>query len=157
MAAKKQKAISRPGPCTVRLSIPSQLGFEKIAMDVAGSVAHSLGFPADKVNDLCTAVSEACLNAMQHGNQFSSQRFVKVIFRMRAGQLQVDIQDSGHGLQKEPPVPNLERKLAGQEACRGWGIFLIEKLVDRVEFRRLKNKGHVTRLILNIPELAYQH
>jgi hypothetical protein len=27
-------------------------------------------------------------------------------------------------------IPNLEAKLAGEQSPRGWGLFLIEKMVD---------------------------
>ena len=53
---------------TVELKIPSELGYEKVAMAAAGSVAKKMGFTADRVDDLKTAVSEACINAIEHGH-----------------------------------------------------------------------------------------
>ena len=48
----------------VELWIPSELGYEKMAMKLAAAVAQQMGFPPERVEDLETAVSEACLNAM---------------------------------------------------------------------------------------------
>ncbi len=122
-------------------------------METASSVAQLLGLSPERVDDLRTAVSEACLNAMQHGNHFSPRQFVKVTFRVQNDSLQVDIRDAGEGLENWPQPPNLERKLAGEEPSRGWGVFLIEHLVDKVEFKRMKNRGHITRLTLYLSTL----
>ena len=53
---------------TVELKIPSEPGFEKVAMRLAAEVAERMGFSPERIDDLRTAVSEACLNAIRHGN-----------------------------------------------------------------------------------------
>lgn len=53
----------------IELHIPSVLGFERVAMETAASVAKKIGFTEDRIEDLKTAVSEACLNAIEHGNK----------------------------------------------------------------------------------------
>lgn len=55
----------------MELRIPSILGFEKLAMDFAASAARLLklpenGEPENRIEDLKTAVSEACINAIEH-------------------------------------------------------------------------------------------
>ena len=55
-----------------QLHLPSTLGCEKVAMDFAASVAKSMNFPADRVEDLKTAVAEACTNAIEHGNKLDA-------------------------------------------------------------------------------------
>jgi serine/threonine-protein kinase RsbW len=51
----------------IELHIPSVIGFEKVAMECAASVAKKMGFTEDRIEDLKTAVAEACLNAIEHG------------------------------------------------------------------------------------------
>lgn len=53
----------------IELAIPSRLGLERVAIDAAASVAQLMGFSEDRIEDLKTAVDEACLNAIEHGNQ----------------------------------------------------------------------------------------
>ena len=53
---------------SIDLSIPSELGYERVVREAAASFAHRLGFATERVEDLKTAVSEACLNAIEHGN-----------------------------------------------------------------------------------------
>ena len=50
----------------IELQIPSKLGFEKIAAGCAVSIAKDMKFFPSKIDDLKTAVTEACLNAIEH-------------------------------------------------------------------------------------------
>jgi serine/threonine-protein kinase RsbW len=43
----------------VEVRLPSRMGFEKVAMSTAASVAKLMGFRDDRVEDLKTAVAEA--------------------------------------------------------------------------------------------------
>ena len=56
----------------VQLCIPSVLGWERVAVDLAASVARQMGFPSERVEDIKTAVSEATLNAIEHGNRLDA-------------------------------------------------------------------------------------
>ena len=69
-------------PIITELRLPSRLGFEKVAMDTAASVAALMGFTDDRVQDLKTAVSEACINAIEHGNQLNESLSVVVTLAM---------------------------------------------------------------------------
>ena len=46
------------------LSLPSKLGHEKVAMNTAASVARLMGFSEPRIEDLMTAVAEACINSI---------------------------------------------------------------------------------------------
>ena len=49
---------------SVEVRLPSRMGFEKVAMSTAASVAKLMGFREDRIEDLKTAVAEACINAI---------------------------------------------------------------------------------------------
>ena len=63
----------------VEVKLPSRLGFEKVAMGTAASVARLMGFPEDRIEDLKTALAEACINAIEHGNHLNDNLCVGVI------------------------------------------------------------------------------
>lgn len=144
------KSRNEPKMTTIELAIPSAYGFEKIAMDTARAVAQWIGLSEERTEDLRTAVAEACLNAIQHGNGLQIEKPVRLVFAFSEQSLRVDVMDSGQGITTPPPSPNLERILTQQMPARGWGLFLIEHLVDTVEYHRSKKHGHVTRLIINL-------
>lgn len=122
-------------PIVTELRLPTRLGFEKVAMSTAASVAELMGFSSDRVEDLKTAVSEACINAIEHGNGLDELLGVVVTMSMGPDSLEVKIRDHGPGVQKsEMHTPDIDRKMLGEEDPRGMGMFLIQALVDEVEY-----------------------
>ena len=85
-------------PIVTELRLPTRLGFEKVAMNTAASVAEIMGFSLDRVEDLKTAVSEACINAIEHGNQLDELLGVVITMSMSVESLEVKIRDEGPGL-----------------------------------------------------------
>lgn len=154
---KTTMAIGGPAvqPCAtpgeIRLSLPSCLGYECMAMDAAAAMAKMMGFAPARVEDLRTAVSETCINAIEHGNKLNAANRVDVFIRTEAKTLTVQVCDNGMGF-TSATSPHLEKKIRGEEDPRGWGLFLIEKLVDQVEFKTMPALGHVTTLTMKLPE-----
>jgi serine/threonine-protein kinase RsbW len=77
----------------VELHIASVPGAEKAAMERAAEVARGMGFSDDRIEDLKTAVAEACINAMEHGNKMDASTKVGVTFTVTGKNLQVDVRD----------------------------------------------------------------
>ncbi len=121
-------------PIITELRLPTRLGFEKVAMNTAASVAEIMGFSSDRVEDLKTAVAEACINAMEHGNQMNASIPVSVVLSMKADELEVKVMDNGTGMDTPAPTPDIDRKMSGEEEARGMGMFLIQALVDEAEW-----------------------
>jgi len=137
----------------IRLVLPSRFGYEKIAMDVAATLAEIMGFSPTRVEDLRTAVSEACINAMEHGNNLNAHNRVELLLVPGRRALKIQVYDCGRGFPIEMRTePNIAKKLAGEESPRGWGLYLIERLVDRVEFKTVEEAGHVITLTMNLGE-----
>jgi serine/threonine-protein kinase RsbW len=119
---------------TVEVRLPSRLGFEKVAMSTAAAVAKLMGFREDRVEDLKTAVAEACINAIEHGNRGNEKLSVGVVLSAGEDQLEVKVIDDGKGMKTQPVKPDIDRKMHGEEDPRGMGMFLIQALVDEAEW-----------------------
>ncbi len=134
---------------SLELHIPNILGQEKVAMDFAASAAKKMGFTGERVEDLKTAVSEACLNAIEHGNKMDAGMKVGIILNVEEMNLQVTVQDEGEEI---GPVetPRIEDKIEGRSSRRGWGIFLIENLMDEVKFESTPEGGNLVRMIIHL-------
>ena len=131
----------------IELHIPSVMGYEKIAMECAASMAKKMGFTEDRIEDLKTAVSEACLNAIEHGNKMDTSTKVGITLTAEESRLQVSVKDEGKGI-GEVPTPSIESKIKGEDRSRGWGIFLIKRLVNEVTFGRSPEGGNVTKMVI---------
>jgi serine/threonine-protein kinase RsbW len=128
------------------LHVRSTHGAEKVAMDFAAEVAKKMNFPPDRVDDLKTAVAEACMNAIEHGNKLDATTRVGIRLVVDKDKLQVAVQDQGGGIRKARP-PDIESRMEGKTDSRGWGIFLIENLMDEVSFESTAEGGVVKMII----------
>lgn len=131
-----------------QLHLPSALGVEKVAMDFAAAVAKTMNFPADRVEDLKTAVAEACTNAIEHGNKMDASTKIGISLTVDKGRLQVAVQDEGAGI-GQVPTPNIDSQIDGKTETRGWGIFLIKSLMDEVSFESTP-EGNVVKMIIHL-------
>ena len=135
---------------SVRVSLPSELGFEKVAMSTAESVAELMGFSPDRIEDLKTAVAEACINAIEHGNELNSSLSVGIILSAREDYLEVKVIDQGKGFKAAPAAPDIDRKMQGEEPSRGLGMFLIQNLVDEAEWYKGPRGKSYVRLVIRL-------
>jgi serine/threonine-protein kinase RsbW len=136
---------------TLELHLPSQLGWERAAMDLAASVARHMGFPRERIDDIRTAVSEATTNAIEHGNKDHVEQKVLVVLAPEGERLEINVTD--HSGTPFPPsdgqTPSITDKLAGLSNARGWGMFLIKELVDEVEFTST-GSGNQVRMVVHL-------
>ena len=135
----------------VEVRLPSRMGFEKVAMSTAASVAKLMGFRDDRVEDLKTAVAEACINAIEHGNRLNEKLSVGVVLSAGEDSLEVKVIDDGTGMKKQPAKPDIDRKMQGEEDPRGMGMFLIQALVDEAEWvTGADGKSSYVRLLIKL-------
>lgn len=141
-------------PKKFELHVPSTAGSEKLAMEFAADVARTMNFPAERVEDLKTAVAEACMNAIEHGNRSDATTRVGIRLTAAADRLQIAVQDQGRQpAVARPPAPDIESRLQGSTPARGWGIFLIENLMDEVSFDS-NAEGNVVNMIIYLDKPA---
>ncbi len=135
---------------TVEVNLPNVSGYERIAMECSASFAKIGGLVKERIEDLKTAVSEACLNAMEHGNRGRPDSRVVVIMNLGEKDFKVSVMDEGEGIEVIPPSVDIKRKVANLEPPNGMGLFLMQQLMDQVEFNKLKNGGHVVKMVLKM-------
>lgn len=79
----------------------------------------------EEYQQLLTAVTEACLNAMEHGNGLDPLLPVDVECIGEEGEVVIVVKDHGQG------IATLEQSLEGE---RGWGLKFIGAFVDEFTF-----------------------
>ena len=128
--------------------LASEPGNERLAFKrVAGVVADS-GLGSDQIEKLKTAVAEATMNAIEHGNENQSDVPVEIRVLRSAEGIVVTITDQGGDRDDgsgEVETPDLVEKLEGRQRPRGWGLFLIEKMVDSMQVTT-EGRRHTVRL-----------
>jgi serine phosphatase RsbU (regulator of sigma subunit)/anti-sigma regulatory factor (Ser/Thr protein kinase) len=146
----RSAGASGGGFLDVAFTIPSEQGNERGASERVAEAVASLGLEPARLERLKTAVSEAVMNAIEHGNQSNPELPVEIGIRRGAGELLVRITDEGGERElPEAETPDLEAKLEGLQKPRGWGLFLIKNMVDDL---RVTTDGihHTVELVMRL-------
>ena len=110
------------------------------------------GLPLPLIERIKTAVAEAAMNAIEHGNHFRAERPTDVQVLAGAQQVVVRITDQGgHHPMPEVETPDLQAKLAGLQSPRGWGLFLIRNMADEMNLYG-DEQHHTIELIFDLAQ-----
>nr|WP_044200290.1 ATP-binding protein [Oscillochloris trichoides] len=136
----------------IELRLPSKLGYERVAMDTASSLARRMGFHPDRIESLKTAISEAVTNAIEHGNQHDEAMKVVVLLTARDDGLVISVADQGQKIlpqEHTTPSPQIADVMERSDKG-GWGIWLIRELMDEVEFTTAPSGGNQVRMVIHL-------
>ncbi|MFN2198486.1 MAG: ATP-binding protein [Anaerolineales bacterium] len=129
-------------------TLASEPGNDRLAAEKVAEAIRQLPVNPARLERLKTAVSEAALNALEHGSHFQHELPVAIRVRARADAIQVDITDFGpQDIPSHTQSPDLAAKLRGEQTPRGWGFFLIEHMVDAVQITNQPSQ-HTIELFL---------
>ena len=94
------------------------------------------------------------MNAMEHGNQYDASIPVKIAVALEETAVRVTITDQGSGAPfSAGSPPNLAAKLAGEQSPRGWGLFLIQNMVDEMNIVQ-DEQHHTVELVVKFGEIG---
>jgi serine phosphatase RsbU (regulator of sigma subunit)/anti-sigma regulatory factor (Ser/Thr protein kinase) len=132
------------------LSLPSEPGNELLAVEQVTALVKDIGLEKSILERLKTAVAEATMNAIEHGNRYQEDLMVEIQVLRSSTELVVRISDHGGGRPiPQPEMPDLEAKLAGLQSPRGWGLFLIKNMVDEMHVQ-VDDIHHTVELIFKL-------
>jgi len=145
-------ASSDGGHVLTRFEVRSELGNEREAIakvEDAIRLAGGLDLDPARAAALATAVGEATMNAIEHGNLADAELFVHVQVTVDEDALVVRIVDHAKGgpAPTEVAEPDLDAKLRGDQSPRGWGLFLMGSMVDEVRVDTSPDR-HVVELVM---------
>jgi len=112
--------------------------------------------PASVCEDLKMAVEEVGRNAMEWGNQFDPDKKVSLSYCMFDDRIVIKCQDEGEGFKRESvpdptadPVKTMQLRQEAGKRPGGYGVYLIQKLVDEVVYNE---KGNSVLMIKYLPD-----
>lgn len=132
----------------IEVDIPSDVQYIEKVVELVQRECALMEFGARQLMlNLAVALTEALSNAILRGNQDDPSKYVHVTARVDRVRLVIDVRDEGEGFDLDtctldPTTPdNVDRE-------DGRGLFLMRKLMDRVE-RFDDERGNLVRLTLN--------
>ena len=115
---------------------------ELAATKTADVIAKHMDLGEEKSAEIGMALIEATINAFEHSGSDSGN--VEIHFVIQDDTLVIKVTDKGKGFdQSNVKIPNIEEKL-GSDRKRGWGLQLIQELMDTVEFESSSEGTTVT-------------
>jgi len=134
-----------PDECTFEMKLSSSpreiTKVEKFLMDANGKLHLDDG----TMYRLLVAVTEAVNNAILHGNESDPSKFVVVCINANRTMVMIRVEDEGPGFDASD-IPNpLDQENLLKE--HGRGVFLIQSLVDKVEFSKTDSGSAITMTV----------
>jgi serine/threonine-protein kinase RsbW len=134
----------------LEITLPNQLKYLSVLASLiteAGRVHH-----IDKRNmeDILLAVDEACTNIIKYAYDVGSLAYFAVRLTFDPGMIRIEFQDNGKPFNPlDATLPNRDRIREGEDPG-GLGIFLIQKLMDRTEYRYSVDTGNCLTLVKSV-------
>jgi len=136
-------------PIRAEIQLPSKSVYLPVVLNFVREVSLAAGLQANENDFLVLAAEEACSNSIEHAYDPKEEGFFRLTLEISLQSIALSLYDQGlpfdYSLapKYEPPA---EDDL-GKAGTRGLGLFLIEKLVDSVEWINHGMTGKELRLI----------
>ena len=127
-----------------RAAYPSDIKNVAVARLGIAEFAADCGFPNDAISDIRLAAGEALSNAVEHGSMKPGRK-ITVVCTFDGVELSIEVRDRGIGFAEPSDRSGAQPDHRG----RGFGIFLMRRLMDEVSFAR---NGTVVRLVRRRPQ-----
>jgi serine/threonine-protein kinase RsbW len=112
---------------------------------LALTLARESGFSEHELDRIGMSVRECMVNAVVHGNRFSSHKKIRLSLASTPERFTIRIADQGEGFDPlELPDPVADDNLLRQS---GRGIFLMRAFMDDLQVRRLEPAGTEVTLV----------
>lgn len=111
---------------------------EMIAAHTIEEIAKKHNFPAKAINQIKTALVEACINATEHS--LSPDKKIYQKFAVDADKITITVSNRGLRLSDKQ-----SREIAPDQGRRGWGLKLMKGLMDEV---RIEQTDDGTRIVM---------
>jgi serine/threonine-protein kinase RsbW len=132
----------------IEMKIPAKAEYVGVIRLTLSGIANRLGFSYEEIEDIKVAVSEAITNAVTHGYE-KEKGEITIGFGVYEDRLEVMVADNGESFQLNEVKNKIGpyKKSESVENLRegGFGLFLIEALMDKVQINN--SLGGVTVLM----------
>jgi len=109
------------------------------------NAAKEAGLDDDAQHEVGISVRESMVNAVAHGNRYSSKKKVHLVIRQESGAFVVEIEDEGRGFEPvEVPDPREGENVLRQS---GRGLLMIRAFMDEFSIRKRDAGGTAVRMV----------
>lgn len=137
----------------IEMKLPAKPEYVGVIRLSISGIANRMGFTYEEIEDLKVAISEAMTNATAHAYRENEQGEVTIGFGVYRDRLEIMVADHGGSFNlakvKEGIGPYHQSESIENLREGGFGLFLIDTLMDKVE---IKNEyGVIVLMTKNLP------
>ena len=130
-------------PVQLKMTLPKIPDIELVALEGLERLSRHLGIAEEKIGEARIIVTEAIINAFEHGGDKNPA--AQVEFTLTTKEVIIFVRDFGDGFEPSAvETPDIETKLKSNSK-RGWGLNLMKSLSD--DFR-IESDSHGTRITI---------
>ena len=142
------------------IQAPSHGSYLAYLRGLVGDLARQIGFPDEDVSKIEMAVDEACSNVVKHAYP-SKQEWVlqhrdpeiRMDVRAENNRLVIEINDHGQRFDFAAYRPSDVEDRIEQMMPHGYGIFIMRKFMDEVQYSSSDQSGNTLRLVKYLKKL----
>jgi anti-sigma regulatory factor (Ser/Thr protein kinase) len=131
----------------VVLTLPNRPENVSLVREMLNGLADALDLARDRLDDIKTAVSEACNNVVLHAYE-GGEGPMTLRVHINENSLEILVSDQGSGIRPRPP---------SDERMQGIGLSVIQALTDRVVFSGAGGEGTEVSMVFVAPDLLAQY
>lgn len=137
-------------PEAIELKLPAKAEYMNVVRLSIAGIGERMNFSVDDIEDIKTAVGEACINSIRHGYQekVSEENLIYIRFLIHPQKLDIVIKDNGRGFDTSGVDEYLAKPGDEKTESIGLGVQLMKTLMDEVEYSSSAD-GTKVRLVKN--------
>ncbi|MCA9735240.1 MAG: ATP-binding protein [Deferribacteres bacterium] len=135
-----------------QLKIPSSTNHLELIREFVTNLARDVGFDDERISQIELAVDEACTNVVKHAYKGDDRQPLDVLVKTDPKKFKIIISDKGKGFNpKLIKTPDMKKYLT-EMRVGGLGIYLMQTLMDEVDFKIEPGKRNQVQLVKYIPQ-----
>lgn len=122
-----------------------------------GDEARQYGFNNEEVANIILAVDEACTNIIKHAYQYAPNKEIEISIIPTNQYFEVRIYDNGKTFDPTTLKPPNIKEHLGKYRRGGLGVYLMKRLMDKVEYNfrpGKRNEVHLIKYLSREPSVA---
>lgn len=132
------------------IQLPAKIENMELLVQFISDIARKLGFSGKRVKEIELATEEALVNIINYAYPDHSGDIKVTCTQDPSKALVIKIEDTGIAFDiSSLKDPDISAGISDREVG-GLGVFLIRKLMDKVQYHR-KNKKNILELVIHIP------
>ena len=135
-----------------QLKLQSSTKHLELIREFVPNIARGVGFDDEKINQIELAVDEACTNVVKHAYKGDDKQPLDVMVQTDKKKFKIIISDKGKGFSPQKiKTPDMKKYLS-EMRVGGLGIYLMQTLMDEVDFKIEPGKKNQVQLVKYIPQ-----